>query len=144
MENVCLWDSVPINGSLHSFRPINRQEHEEQCYPQVIYSQCNLIKAINLKNSHGCLNSFYGSFFKILCVYFQREGEKHWGERETSIGAPVEDQTLSSGMCPDRESNRQLFTLGDDTQPTEPHQPGLMCFILLQVTILCNKEKKNK
>ena len=33
------------------------------------------------------------------------------------------------GMCPDWESNRQPLSLQASTQSTEPHQPGLACFI---------------
>ena len=35
------------------------------------------------------------------------------------------DRTRNPGNFPDRESNRQPFTLQDNTQPTELHQSGL-------------------
>ena len=37
--------------------------------------------------------------------------------------------THNPGMCPDRESNRRLFGLLDDAQPTEPHQLGWVEYI---------------
>ena len=39
-----------------------------------------------------------------------------------SVHAPVWDQTHNPGMCPDWESKRQPFSVGDDAQPTKPHQ----------------------
>ena len=33
-------------------------------------------------------------------------------------------QTHNPGTHPDQESNPQTFSLQDDTQPAEPHQPG--------------------
>ena len=32
-------------------------------------------------------------------------------------------------MCPDQESNQRPSSLRDDTQPTEPHQSGLVHFL---------------
>ena len=59
----------------------------------------------------------------------EREGEKHWRDRETPIGClqhtpqPGTKPATPAG-CPDWESNQQPSTLWDDTQPTEPHQSG--------------------
>ena len=39
---------------------------------------------------------------------------------------PTGDLAHNSGMCPDRESNQQPFSLQAGTQSTEPHQPGLI------------------
>ena len=38
--------------------------------------------------------------------------------------APTGDRTRNPGMCSDWESSQQPFTLQNDAQPTEPHQPG--------------------
>ena len=39
--------------------------------------------------------------------------------------APTENLALNRGMCPDWESNPQLFSSQAGAQSTEPHQPGL-------------------
>ena len=39
--------------------------------------------------------------------------------------APTADWDCNPATCPDGESNQQPFTLGDDAQPTEPHQSRL-------------------
>ena len=49
--------------------------------------------------------------------------EKHW--LVVSCSLPTGDLALNPGMCPDRESNRQPFSLQGGTQSTEPYQPGL-------------------
>lgn len=42
----------------------------------------------------------------------------------------VVSQTHSPGVCPDHESNGRLFTLQNDTQPTESRQSGHSLYIL--------------
>ena len=58
----------------------------------------------------------------------EREGEKHWCERETLIGcilyALSQGLTHSPGMCPDQEPNRWPLSLWEEVQPNEPHQSG--------------------
>ena len=73
--------------------------------------------------------------FKIFKNFiYSREREREGG-RETSMqdrninqlppaGTLTRDQTLTPGMCSDRESNPRPPGLWDDTQPTEPHGPG--------------------
>ena len=39
------------------------------------------------------------------------------------------NRTLNLGVCPDRESSWGPFALGDNAQPTEPHQSGSRLFI---------------
>ena len=52
------------------------------------------------------------------------EGERK--ERERNIdGLLLRDLAHRPGMCPDWESNRRLFGLWDNVQPTELHWPGL-------------------
>ena len=84
---------------------------------------------------------FYG-FFNFY-IWFEREG-KGWRKRGReistwernidwlpSIWAPTEDRTCNWGMCPDQELNQQPFNLWNDTQATEPHQPGfVLCFLI--------------
>ena len=43
---------------------------------------------------------------------------------------PTGDWTCNPGMCPDGESNLWPFTLQDDTQPTQPHQSGIVNILL--------------
>ena len=82
-------------------------------------------------------------FFKLnLLVYFsrfiylfserreeEREGEKHWCARDTSIGcllhASAGDLACNPGMHPDWESKWRPFGSQASTQSTELHQPGL-------------------
>ena len=46
----------------------------------------------------------------------EREGEKHWCERETSTGCRSygQDQTHNQGRCSDWEPNQQPFTSWED------------------------------
>ena len=69
--------------------------------------------------------------FKILFIFRERgrEGEREGAkERERNINwlplahAMTGDRTHNPGTYPDQESNRQLFTLWDKAQPTEPHR----------------------
>ena len=62
------------------------------------------------------------SFF-IGCRDRGREGEKHWSV--ASCTCPYWGLNPHPGMCPDPESNSQIFSLQDDAKPTEPYQPGL-------------------
>ena len=66
-----------------------------------------------------------------------------WGggkEREKNIswlpliGSSTGDQTHNPGMCPNRVSNPQPFGIGDDA-PTEPHWPGLLNVLLMQIWV---------
>ena len=65
-------------------------------------------------------------FLKDLFIFFL-EGEKH-----QCVGAshtpPTEDLIGNPAMCPDWDSNWQPFGSQAGTQPTEPHQPGLLSF----------------
>ena len=68
-------------------------------------------------------------FFKILFLYFQREGEGGRGEGEkqcvvVSHILPSRDLACNPGMCPDWEPNQQPPGSQAGTQFTEPHQPG--------------------
>ena len=51
----------------------------------------------------------------------EREGEKHWCEREISVGCLLLPHNLA--MCPERELN--LLVQGMTLQQTEPHQSRL-------------------
>ena len=52
-----------------------------------------------------------------------KEGEKHQCAVASHV-PPTGDQACNPGMCPDWESNWQLFGLQSGTQSTEPQQPG--------------------
>ena len=53
-----------------------------------------------------------------------------WKKREkhqrmvASCTPPTGDLACKPGMCPERDSNQQPFSLQASTQSTEPHQPG--------------------
>ena len=53
----------------------------------------------------------------------EREGEKHHCV-VASHKHPTGALAHNPGMCPDWESNQQLFGSHASAQPTEPHQPG--------------------
>ena len=81
-------------------------------------------------------NPHNNSFFKKrFYLFIFREGEGKEKGREASMcgcllqRAPTGDLAHNPGMCPDWESNRQLFGLQAHTQPTEPYQPGLMTIL---------------
>ena len=84
------------------------------------------------------------SFKKIEFIYlFLERGGRGEKEREETLmcernidGPPLactltRDLACNPGMCPDKESNQQHFTLWNNTQPTEPHQSGLLGSLLL-------------
>ena len=72
---------------------------------------------------------------KKIVFIFRGEGRKKKRERNFDCERIMNrlpltypqprDLAPNPGMCPDRESNRQPFSLQDSAQPTEPHQPGL-------------------
>ena len=84
-------------------------------------------------------------FFKISFIYFlnsiyfifrEREWEgKRKGERNINVWLslacplPAGDLACNPGMCPDWDSNQQLFALQASAQSTEPYQPGLFLFL---------------
>ena len=55
-----------------------------------------------------------------------REGEKHQCV-VASHAPPTGDLARNPGIFPDWESNLRPFGSQASTQPTEPHQPGLLC-----------------
>ena len=73
---------------------------------------------------------FYLFIFREMWRKGERDGEKHWSTRDTSIWLPLTHSQLgiwsNPGMCPNLELNRQPSSSQAGVQPTEPHQPGLM------------------
>ena len=47
-----------------------------------------------------------------------------------SIFAPTRDWTRNWGMCPNQELNWWPFSLWDNSQPTEPYQPGIRAILI--------------
>ena len=97
------------------------------------------VRAVHLRE--GCFSlvlSCWVFFFLDFIYLFLERGKRREKVRERNIDVqekhplvascmhPDEGQTQNSGMCPDWESNQQPFSLRDDTQPTEPHQSGLL------------------
>ena len=78
---------------------------------------------------------FDNSCFIILFIYFCREDKGGEKERERNInqlpltGTPTGYQTCNPSMCPDWESNQQLFTLWENTQPIHTSQGDNSCYI---------------
>ena len=50
---------------------------------------------------------------------------------------PTGDLACNPGMCPDWESNQQLFGSQVSLQSTEPHQPGLI--LIGKLFLMLNK-----
>ena len=75
--------------------------------------------------------SIFKKDFIYLFLERGREGERE-GEKHQCVFAshmpPTGDLARNPGMCPDSESNWQLFGLRSNTQSAEPHQPGLTPF----------------
>ena len=76
---------------------------------------------------HLQLTIFFKGYY--ICIFREkgREGERD-REKHPSVAShtcPTEDRTHNLGMGPDQELNQQLFTLWDNSQPTESHWPGL-------------------
>ena len=76
---------------------------------------------------------FYLFMFRERGRKGEREGEKHWYVRGTSISClsclpHLGHQTRNPGVYPDQELNQHPFALWYDVQPTEPHQSGLQEF----------------
>ena len=71
-------------------------------------------------------------FFKRLYLFLEtgeervreKEGEEKHQCAVASLMPPAGDLALNPGMCPDWESNRQLFDSHAGVQSTEPHQLG--------------------
>ena len=70
-------------------------------------------------------------FLKDFIYLFSERGEGRQKERERNINVwlhltcpPTGDLACKPGMCPERDSNQQPFSLQASTQSTEPHQPG--------------------
>ena len=83
-----------------------------------------------------------GHFFLFLKKYLfifrekRREGERK-GEKHQCVVAspapPTGDLVHNAGMCPDWESNQQLFASQNSTQSTEPHQRGHGHFLFYNI-----------
>ena len=71
------------------------------------------------------------SKLKILFIFRERgrEGEKHQCVVASHV-PPTGDLAHNPGMCPDWESNWQLFDSQASTQSTELDQPGLFVIFL--------------
>ena len=77
----------------------------------------------------------------VFFIAFGERGREREREREKhrlvaprmcpghSCGLWIEPAS-ALGMFPDRKPNRQLFSYGTTLQPTEPHWPGLLQFLL--------------
>ena len=84
--------------------------------------------------SHCHWSFYYWFYFKKRFYLFtfrergrerERQGEKHhW--LVASYTPPTGGLACKPVMCPDLELNQQPFSLWDNAQPTEPHQPRLI------------------
>ena len=70
----------------------------------------------------------------FIYLFLERGEEKEKGEEKhlcvvASQVPPTGDLACNPGMCTDWESNWRPFSLQARAQFTEPHQPGLFCFV---------------
>ena len=89
----------------------------------------------NAVQSIAVLFLFFLFFFKVLFIYFQREGKgrRKQGKETSMYGClsrapnwgPGLQLACNPGMCPDWELNQRPFGSQSGTQSTELHQPGL-------------------
>ena len=91
------------------------------------FTQCWL-GAPNCKGGWKML-CFLKRFYLFISRQKRREGERE--ERNISVWLPLThtptgDVACNPGMCPDWESNQQLFGSQASTQSTEPHKPGYL------------------
>ena len=129
----------------------NSQNYKSQDYLLNPISFSDLVKQINLSFKFNSLLASMTSLSNpLLCVSFlslflvqsptsfvfkdfiylflEREEEKEKErERNINVWLPLAHPllALNPGMCPDWESDWQLFGSQAGTQSTEPHQPGL-------------------
>ena len=73
------------------------------------------------------LKRFYLFIFRERGTEGEREGEQHQSV-VASHTPPTGDLAHNPGMCPDWESNWQLFGSQAHAQSSELHQPGLFMF----------------
>ena len=90
-----------------------------------------------------CFLRFYLFIFRKRGREGEREGEKHQCVVASHV-PPTSDQACNPGMCPAWELNWQPFTSQASTQPTEPHQPGLVCCFCFVLFCLSKKKRKTK
>ena len=64
---------------------------------------------------------FLFSSFRILFIYFQREGKRGKHTPVASCTPPTGYLAHNLGMCPDWGSNQRPFSSQAGTQPTEPY-----------------------
>ena len=101
---------------------------------------CSLIFLIDLRKEWDSFQINFTHWIVIFSFYlFQRKGkggrkkgrEALMWERNIDwlplVHALTENRTSNPGMCPDWEWNWPPFSLQDNSQPTEPHWPGLNC-----------------
>ena len=87
---------------------------------------------------------------KILIIFRkkeregEREGQKHWCARETSIGCLLHNPDHGLGLhpcvCPDQELNWRLFTLQDNAQSAELCWSKLLFIFLIHFFRLLKKD----
>ena len=94
------------------------------------------------KSDKGFLYRILKTLFKNIYIFFVERGEGKEKKRERNINvwlpltcAPTGDLARNPGMCPDWESNWQLFGSQAGTQSIQPHQPGAESLKLLNSTI---------
>ena len=88
-----------------------------------------------------CIVISFSFFFLWFYLFLEGKGRRK-GEKHRCLVAchapPTGDLACNSDMCPEWESNQRPFCSQADSQPTEPHQPGLIVNFLLKDHSLFN------
>ena len=88
-----------------------------------------LILNNKLRRNSNILFIYLFIYLFIIFIFRERgrEGEREEEKYPCVIAShlpPTGDLACNPGMCPEWESNQQLFGLQASAQSTEPHQPG--------------------
>ena len=91
------------------------------------------------------VSKFFFLFLDFIYLFLEREKKTLMWERNIDplpLGhSPTRDQTHNPGMCPDRESNQQLFPWWHNAQPTELHLSGLDLFLNTHTQIITDSQE---
>ena len=80
------------------------------------------------------LKSFFLSFNLFMSREREREREREGDKHQYVVAShvpPTRNLAGNLGLCPDRESNQRPFGSQARAPSTEPHQPGLACWNLI-------------
>ena len=109
----------------------------------VLYNYCGNLNINNIYVIFKWVLFDYLPFFKKRLLTFRGEGRENERKRNITVWEihwladsctpPSWDPACNPGMWPDWELDWRPFHLQAGTQPTEPHQPGLITYLLIDI-----------